>query len=184
MVKKEEFTAEDFVKVDFDERIELVKFYDSKTTANLLRLITVSLAIIGFQSGELIEVFGPQSPILHSIILAIMLATFLTAMFYFLGRALYWSYISTALCSVRSMSESYINNNYPGWEGETSKYQYSYMTGLLVAAKYECSHSKYIFRRCVYKIFNQYNRLIVCLIFFSFTLLMILLIQCAFSKLY
>ena len=182
---KNEFTAGDFdPAVSFQERMELVKFYDSKTNSSLLRLVTIVIAIIGFNYGDLMGVFGEPSYHITLILSAFMLAGLFTATFYFLGRALYWSFISSALSSVRSYSQSYIETKYPTWSGETAKYIFSPMTGLFIAAKDECNNSPSFLRRAIFKIFNQYNRMLICLIFFTFTLLKILLIQSLFLKLY
>jgi hypothetical protein len=150
MVEKKEFTENDFdPHVSFEHRIELVKFYDSKITANLLRLVTVSIALIGFQIGDLLESLGIMNDYSRSTILVVILAGFLTSIFYFIGRAYYWSIFSTALSSVRSFSESYIIKTYPDWGDDISRYKFSDMTGLVIAAKYECFHSPYLFRRII-----------------------------------
>jgi hypothetical protein len=110
---------------DTSSRQELLRYYNSKVTSHIGYLITAILALLGIQTGKISEflIFKPM----------FFVAILVSSMVYFLGRAFYWTRMSSSIFYVKTYSQETIIKLNREFEPVNGRFVYNQLEGLNLA---------------------------------------------------
>ncbi len=97
--------AQEFDCANIDNRLELIRFYDSKTTTHVGYLIADILAYISLQASLIGKLNDPS-------IMRFLTALFIASGSYFIGRAYYWTRRATVAFWIKTYTVQHQKDTY------------------------------------------------------------------------
>jgi hypothetical protein len=166
-----------FANINDDDRISLIRFYDSKSTTHIGYLIATVLGFIGFQNSMLIQSIKIPPAFIY--------ALFLTLGVYFFVRAFYWTLNSTAAFWIKAYSGDYLLKNIQN-KGKLDHIQFNsvqclgasisdyYLKNKYYAKKGYYGEKKLSLKNLIFYIFRIWlGRLLFGILFYPLSLLII-----------